>query len=212
MNSIPKPKRPFIIPVVLSKDEVKQFLTACTNLKYKAFFTLIYSAGLRLSEGLFLQIENIDFDRKLIHVKYAKGSKERYTIIGDNTIQILKEYIAEYAPSNYLFYNGNPHMMNKPMGTRVIQNKFQYFFSKTNIPKKAHIHTLRHSFATHLLENNVNIFYIMKLLGHASIKTTLIYLHMQRLDLLNIISPIDTIGIDFPKKNIPIQLGFQFFV
>jgi site-specific recombinase XerD len=210
MDSIPKPKRPFIIPKVLSRDEIKQFLSICTNLKYKAFFTLIYSSGLRLGEGLFLNVSDIDFSRKLVHVTHTKGNKDRYTIIGDNTIHILREYIAEYNPTKYLFYNGNPHKIHKPMGLRYVQDKFQYYFSKTNIQKKAHIHTLRHSFATHLLEDNVNIFYIMKLLGHASIKTTLIYLHMQRMDLLNIKSPIDTIGIDLPKKNISTQLNFQF--
>jgi site-specific recombinase XerD len=211
MDSIPKPKRPFIIPQVLSKDEVKHFLSVCTNLKYRAFFALIYSSGLRLSEGLFLEISDIDFSRKLVHVTHAKCKKERYTIIGDSTIQILREYIAEYNPTKYLFYNGNHHKINKPMGLRSVQNKFQYYFSKTNIPKKAHIHTLRHSFATHLLEDNVNIFYIMKLLGHASIKTTMIYLHVQRMDLLNIKSPIDTINMDLPEKRIFTQLDFQFF-
>jgi site-specific recombinase XerD len=210
MVSIPKPKRPFIIPQVLSKDEIKYFLSVCTNLKYKAFFALIYSSGLRLSEGLFLKTSDIDFSRKLVHVTHAKGKKERYTIIGDNAINILHEYISEYNPTRYLFYNGNPHKIHKPMGLRSVQSKFHYYFSKTNIQKKAHIHTLRHSFATHLLEDNVNIFYIMKLLGHASIKTTLIYLHMQRMDLLNIKSPIDTIEMDLPKKHIYTQLDFQF--
>jgi site-specific recombinase XerD len=210
MVSIPKPKRPFIVPQVLSKDEIKCFLSNCTSLKYKAFFTLIYSSGLRLSESLFLKISDIDFLRKLVHVTHPKGKKERYTIIGDNAIQILREYISEYNPTTYLFYNGNPHKIHKPMGLRSVQEKFHYYFSKTNIQKRAHIHTLRHSFATHLLEDNVNIFYIMRLLGHASIKTTLTYLHMQRMDLLNIKSPIDTIGVDLQKRHIFTQLSFQF--
>ncbi|GHV07993.1 integrase [Spirochaetia bacterium] len=211
MKTIPRPKRPVVIPAVLSQNEIKIFLNTCSDLKYKAFFTLIYSSGLRLTEGLMLKVHDIDFDRKLVHVNLSKGLKERYSIIGENTINLLKEYIAIFKPTNYLFYNGNPHMIHKPMGLRSTQSKFQYYFSKTNINKKAHIHTLRHSFATHLLENNVNIFYIMQLLGHSSINTTLIYLHMQRLDLLNIASPIDTIGINFPQKNVPVQLDLQFF-
>jgi site-specific recombinase XerD len=208
MASIPKPKRPFIIPAVLSKEEIKDFLAACTELKYKTFFTLIYSTGLRLSEGLNIKMDDLDFARKMVRVTMPKGKRERFTIMGDATIQLLKEYMADYTPCDYLFYN--THNVNKPMSYRQTQSIFQYYLKKTTINKRAHIHTLRHSFATHLLENNVNIYYIMNLLGHASIKTTLIYLHMQRPDLLNIISPIDTMDINLPHRNVPTQLDFHF--
>jgi len=204
ITSIPRPKKVFKVPTILTKEEVKLFLDNCSDFRYKTLFTLLYSSGLRISEGLNLKITDIDFNRKLIFVSESKNRKERYAIIGDNTIKLLKEYIKNYAPINYLFFN----FKNKaiPMRSRRIQDVFQQYFSKTHINKSAHVHTLRHSFATHLLEHNVNIFYIMRLLGHSSINSTMIYLHAQRFDLLDIKSPIDTIEVDIPKITVIKQL------
>ncbi len=200
----PKTKKSFKVPTILTKEEVKLFLDNCYDFRYKTLFTLLYSSGLRISEGLNIKISDIDFNRKLIFVSESKNRKERYAIIGDNTIKLLKEYIKNYVPINYLFFN----LRNKaiPMKIRRVQEVFQKYFSKTNINKSAHVHTLRHSFATHLLEHNVNIFYIMRLLGHSSINSTMIYLHAQRFDLLNIKSPIDSIEVDIPKISVMKQL------
>lgn len=204
ITSLLRPKKVFKVPTILTKDEVKIFLDKCIDLRYKTLFTLLYSSGLRISEGLNLKINDIDFNRKLIFVSQSKNNKERYAIIGNNTVKLLKKYINEYKPNNYLFFNFKNKSL--PISTRTIQYTFQKYFRKTGINKSAHVHTLRHSFATHLLENNVNIFYIMKLLGHSSINSTLIYLHVQRFDLLDIKSPIDSVELNATENILSKQL------
>jgi len=194
MDFMPHPRRPLTLPDVLDQSEIQAILSKCTNLRYKTLFTLIYSAGLRLSEAINLQLSDIDFSRKTIHVHTSKNSKSRYTILSDKAIVLLIKYLKKYGMSPFLFYSLRD--TTKSISKSRIQHVFRKLVKSVNITKKAHVHTLRHSFATHLLEDNTNIFYIMQLLGHSSIKSTLIYLHMQRLEKLNIRSPLDSSQID----------------
>jgi integrase/recombinase XerD len=209
IQNVPLPKRGYHVPVVMSVSEVKSVLNSCSNLRYKAIFSLLYSSGLRLGELCNLKVFDIDFDRNQVYVRSSKGKKDRYTILGEFTRILLHQYIDYYQPTNWLFYSLNNEF--RKINTRYIQEKFHILLRQNGIYKKASVHTLRHSFATHLLEQNVNIFYIMKLLGHASISSTLIYLHTQRLDLLNIKSPIDVIRneLEFTSLKDPVQIPLR---
>jgi len=185
------------LPVILCQNEIFSLLANCTSLKYRTIFTLIYSAGLRVSEATNLQLADIDFERKIICIRNGKNNKDRYTLLASETISLLRNYLQVYNPINFVFYSKD--IYNK-MSTDCIQHHFKLLVKENNVPKNIHVHTLRHCFATHLLENGTSIFYIMKLLGHSSIHTTMIYLHMQAIDKLNIISPIDSFR--FESKNI----------
>jgi site-specific recombinase XerD len=151
---------------------------------------LTYCSGLRRSEVLNLKIEDIDSNRMLIRVKQGKGRKDRYTILSDNCLDLLRQYWTMYRPTNYLFNGIVP-------GSKYSRTSFAKVFArakkKSGIKKDATIHTLRHSFATHLLENGVDLFLIKNLLGHNSIQTTMVYLHLRKCVLSEIKNPIDDI-------------------
>ena len=151
---------------------------------------LVYSAGLRVSEVVKLKVEDIDTQRKLIHVKGAKGRKDRYTILSEKALNILRNYFVEYNPKTWLFTGITPE---KHISTRTIQAIFKQACKVTNIKKEASVHSLRRSFATHLLESGVDLRYIQELLGHKSSKTTEIYTHISNKDLIKIKSPLDNL-------------------
>lgn len=195
LSQLPKISFPRInnkIPIVLSKSEVQEILQKCTSLKYKTIISIIYSAGLRISEATNLKLSDIDFSRKTIFIRNGKNKKDRYTILANATITLLKQYITVYNPVNYLFYAND--IWNR-LSTDCIQKYFKKLVLEFGFDSSIHIHTLRHCFATHLLEGGTSIFYIMNLLGHSNIQTTMVYLHMQALDKLCIKSPIDNINI-----------------
>jgi integrase/recombinase XerD len=201
MDIIPPPKVPFTIPAVLAQSEVQQILDLCKSLRYKTIFALIYSSGVRISEAANLQLSDIDFNRNMIHIHCSKNNKDRYTILSQKTSRLLKKYINHYKPKTFLFFCLKNN--EKALPPRQIQFVFHSIIKELPFLKNVHVHTLRHSFATHLLENNTNIFYIMKLLGHSNLSSTLIYLHMQRIDLLKIVSPLDSsnISLDGPTSS-----------
>lgn len=177
------------LPVVLSQSEVKSIFDATDNLKHKAILMTIYSAGLRVSEAAKLKIADIDSKNMQIIVRQGKGKKDRYTLLSKLNLDILREYWRRYHPSTYLFPGKKT---NGPVSVRTIQKIFGYAKDDAGIKKDASVHTLRHSFATHLLEAGTDICYIQRLMGHTSINTTTIYLHLRRMDLINIKSPLDT--------------------
>ena len=195
-----------VIPDVLDESEIETILSYCRTLRYKMFFTLIYSAGLRISEALNLKVSDIDLLRKTIHIHSSKNAKGRYTLLSTKALTLLRFYMNRYKPESYLFFSKNDK--TKQMSKRNSQDVFHRLVKEAHITKNAHVHTLRHSFATHLLENKTNLFYIMQLLGHASIKSTVIYLHMQRLDKMDITSPLDSSSISLDKypDTVPQQL------
>jgi integrase/recombinase XerD len=178
------------VPMVLSQEKVVTMLDSCKSLKYKTLFTLAYASGLRTSELRDLTVRDVDFDRKQVYVRNGKNGRNRYSIIGNKTIQLLRTYMNVYRPHSFLFYN------QEDSTTRVskdaIRRELRKLLIKNGIDaREVHLHTLRHCFATHLMESGTSIFHIMHLLGHGSIYATMVYLHMQDLDKLNITSPID---------------------
>lgn len=177
------------LPAILSQRETFSLLNSCTSLKYKTIFSLIYSAGLRISEAANLKLNDIDFSRKTIFIRNGKNKKDRYTILANETIDLLKNYFKVYHPQNYVFYSND--VLGK-ISIDCIQRIFRKLIQENNMDTSIHVHTLRHCFATHLLENGTSIFYIMNLLGHSSIQTTMVYLHMRSIDELNLRSPIDS--------------------
>jgi len=186
-----KMKKPSTIPIVLSVEEVQRFLNTFTNLKHKSIFTLCYSAGLRLSEILGLRISDIDSDRMQIRVEQSKGKKDRYTILAPNVLQLLRTYVSEFQPKVYLFEGQN----GGKYSSSSVQKLMRKHRKKANIKKKATPHTLRHSFATHLLDSGTDIRFIQELLGHSHISTTQIYTHVSSRRMKDIRSPIEGISL-----------------
>lgn len=153
---------------------------------------MIYSAGLRVSEVTNLQVQDIDKNRMLIHIRQAKGRKDRYTILSEATLRVLRQYVSEYKVSDWLFKGEKEGC---PISVRTVQSIFKTACAKANIKKDVSVHSLRHSFATHLLEGGTDLRYIPELLGHKSSKTTEIYTHVSKKDLSKIHSPIDAIDL-----------------
>jgi integrase/recombinase XerD len=197
--SIPRGKNPKKLPVVLSQGEINSIFSEVRNLKHQAILMTIYSGGLRLNEATHLKVPDIDSKRMMIHIDRGKGNKDRYTLLGERTLEILRIYFKVYKPEDWLFPSSK---IDKPISGSSIQKVFKAALGKTGIKKNASTHTLRHSFATHLLEAGTDLHHIQRLLGHSSPNTTSIYLHVTRKDLKRIKSPIDLIEEepDKPKK------------
>jgi integrase/recombinase XerD len=188
VEHIPRPKVPRTLPEVLSSDEVARIFDATTNLKHSAILMTAYSGGLRVSEVAHLKIGNIDSGRMTIRVERGKGQKDRYTILSAVCLNELRSYYLRYRPQTWLFPGQEP---DKPIGIGTIQTLFKHAKQRAGIRKKATPHTLRHSFATHFLEGGGNVFRLKELLGHRSLQTTLIYVHIQNRDLTRDVSPLD---------------------
>jgi site-specific recombinase XerD len=186
-----RPKKEKTLPTVLSEQEVVAILKASDNLKHKAILTLIYSAGLRISELINLKIKDIDSERKQIRIAQSKGKKDRYTLLSPKALELLRTYFKAYQPKEYLF-EGQEGGKYAP---RSVQAFFKDACRSAQIKKKVTVHTLRHSFATHLLENGTDLRYIQALLGHESSKTTEIYTHITTKGFEQIKSPLDGLDI-----------------
>jgi integrase/recombinase XerD len=185
---IDRPAKEKTLPSVLSTEEVTEILKSTENIKHRAILMTIYSAGLRISEVINLKIKDIDSDRMQIRVEQGKGKVDRYTLLSEKTLLILRQYFKEYRPTVWLFEGLTK---GEQYSTRSIQNVFQAAVKKANINKDVSVHTLRHSFATHLLENGTDLRYIQNLLGHANSKTTEIYTHITTKGFDQIKSPMD---------------------
>jgi integrase/recombinase XerD len=185
---IPRVKMRKKLPVVLSQQEVQALFSVIRNLKHRAILMTIYSAGLRVSEAVHLKVSDIDSQRMMIHVQQGKGDKDRYTLLANRTLDLLRGYWREYRPQDWLFYS---HSFERPLSSRTVQKVFERALHQAEIKKPATVHTLRHSFATHLLEAGTDLYHIQHLLGHKTPSTTTIYLHLSRRDLVKVISPID---------------------
>lgn len=164
------------LPQVLSRDEVKALLNSVSNLKHKSILLTIYSGGLRVSEASRLRVSDIDSKRMLIRVNQGKGRKDRYTILSNANLKYLRAYYKAYRPETWLF---NGWIKEKPIGIRTIQQVFYKAKEKAGIKKNVSVHSLRHSFATHLIESGMDIHQVQKFLGHSSIMTTTVYLHLK---------------------------------
>ncbi|MBC7536355.1 MAG: site-specific integrase [Ferruginibacter sp.] len=189
---IPRPKKRLILPKILGEQEIGRLFRALENKKHKAILFTAYSAGLRVSETVNLQIKDIDPDRMQILVENSKGKKDRYVMLSPVLLDILRNYLKSCKPRpiKYLFEGATA---GEPLASRTAQHIFHEAKEKAGIHKQLSFHSLRHSFATHLLENGVDIKYIKDLLGHFNINTTTRYLHVKREMLVNIKSPLDEI-------------------
>ena len=185
--AIKRPYKSIILPTVLSKEEIIDLLRFTHNLKHRAILALIYSAGLRISELLSLKLNAIDIDRRQLIVKNSKHRKDRYIILAESFLPLLNNYLQTYVPKVY-FAEGKEGMLYSAESIRAFLKRS---CKAAGIKKRVTPHTLRHSYATHLLENGTDIRYIQELLGHAKPETTMIYTHVSKKDLLRIESPLD---------------------
>lgn len=188
--AMPSIKKEETLPVVLSQQECRELFKAPRLLKHKFLLAFAYAGGLRMNELRMLKIADVDLDRKQVHIRQGKGKKDRYVVLSNYLAQSFKKYLAEVKPQVYLFEGLTP---SQPMGERSIQYVINEALQKTSIKKAATMHTLRHSFATHLLEDGVNIQTIQKLLGHSDMRTTLVYLHVAQIKPTLGHSPLDTL-------------------
>jgi integrase/recombinase XerD len=187
---IPRPKKPMILPKLLNETELRKLFNALVNKKHKAMLFTAYSAGLRVSEIVNLKIADIDSKRMQIFVQRAKGKKDRYVNLSVVLLDILRKYLQECKPRPQVFlFESEQTLTAYP--TRTVQQIFSNAKQKAGIAKAVGVHSLRHSFATHLLEKGTDIKYIKDLLGHFNIKTTERYLHVSKKQLVNIVSPFD---------------------
>lgn len=170
------------LPVVLSVAEVRQVLGCLRRLRYRACLSTIYACGLRLQEGVHLQVTNIDSARMVVHVRHSKGKKDRYVPLPERTLELLRRYWITHRHSLWLFparlRGVSPSVATKPMSGRGVQRAFRAALQESGLQKQATVHTLRHSYATHLLEAGVNLRVIQGYLGHSFLTTTAIYTHL----------------------------------
>lgn len=185
---IPRPKKKMLLPKVISEEKILTGLLAVENLKHKTILLLAYSAGMRVSEVIQLKITDINSDRMQITINEAKGKKDRVVTLSETILLLLRDYYKEYAPKEWLFEGQYP---GEHYSARSAQAIFKDAYKKLNLPQTVSFHSLRHSYATHLLENGTDITYIQKLLGHNDIKTTLRYTHVSNKDIGKIESPLD---------------------
>ncbi len=187
-EKVHRPKREKVLPNVLSKEEVKELLSKTGNLKHRAMLSLIYACGLRCGELLKLKPEHLDLRRNLLIIKQAKGRKDRITPLSGKIVDLLAEYYKSYAPKVYVFEGQHSGTM---YDERSLQQVLKTNLLKTPINKAVTLHWLRHSYATHLLENGTDLRYIQELLGHSSSRTTEIYTHVSTHTIQKITSPFD---------------------
>lgn len=187
---IPRQKKRRTLPEVLTREEVSSIIESCKNIKHKAMLAVIYSSGLRISEAAALKTTHIDSKNMRLFVESGKGGKDRYTLLSETCLHVLRQYFRIYRPKHpegWLFLGANnvSHITY-----RAIELAFDKAVKKTNITKHVSVHTLRHAFATHLLEDGASLLQIKELLGHSSIKSTTVYLHLANLT-SDIKSPLD---------------------
>ena len=186
-----KLRKPTTLPTVLSLKDISKILAVTKNLKHKTMLFLIYSAGLRLGELLELKLGDIDSDTMKIYVRKGKGKKDRYIMLSENVLNLLRDYYKVYKPNDYIFEGQN----GGKYSPKSVQSVFKTALKKAGIKKKATVHTLRHSFATHLLDDGTDIRYIQELLGHKRLETTQIYTHVSSYSINKIKSPADKLDI-----------------
>lgn len=184
--NIPRVKKAKKLPVVLTREEVLEILGTVMNVKHKLILALMYSSGLRVSEVVDLKVCDLDLESRLLTVRQSKGNKDRTTVVSDKMVDVMKKYLANKSGGELVFGSDN----GGPLTTRTVQNIFHEALRKTGIKKDATCHSLRHSFATHLLEAGTDIRYIQELLGHNSVQTTQIYTKVTNYGLKNIKSPL----------------------
>ena len=188
VEKIKHPRAKTKLPVVLDLSEVESLFSVTRNLKHKAMLMITYSSGLRVSEAARLKLTDIDSVRMTVRISQGKGGKDRYSILSQTTLEHLRQYWKKYRPAKWLFEG---QKKDNHITLYTIQAIFQAAKKRAHITKPASIHTLRHSFATHLIEAGTSLHHVQLLLGHRSPTTTTVYLHVSRLNLSQVVSPLD---------------------
>ncbi|WP_432411165.1 tyrosine-type recombinase/integrase [Rasiella sp. SM2506] len=197
IDALQRPYKSKYLPTVLSTEEVLELLRVAKNLKHRAALALLYSSGLRIGELISLELHMIDIDRKQLVVKQGKGRKDRVVVLAEGFIGLLKNYYLTYRPKQYFIENPT----GGPYSAGSIRQFIKRYGKAAGIRKNITPHTLRHSYATHLIENGVGLRYVQDLLGHSKPETTMIYTHVARKDLLQIQSPLDTALQSLAKRD-----------
>ena len=192
IDKFERPKEGRYLPQIFNQKEIKRLLNSVSNVKHRLILSIIYSSGLRLGESVNLKLSDIDTRRKLIWIRQAKGKKDRYSLLSESIIPLLKLYYNTYKPKIWLFENQEGGQYSKSS----VQKIFRKAKAKAKINRFGGVHALRHSFATHLLDKGTDLRYIQELLGHRSSKTTEIYTHVTTRDIGKIISPLDQLDFD----------------
>lgn len=182
-----RPRKEKALPIVLDQKSMKILLNSISNLKHKAIISLAYSGGLRVGEILALTLKDVDSQRMVIHLRQGKGKKDRQVPLSEKILELLRKYYQKYRPSHYLFEGPGGKKYSSQSINAVLRRACQ----KADIKKKVTAHTLRHSYATHMLEKGIDIRYVQLLLGHSHIKTTEIYTHLSTRKLNELTSPFD---------------------
>jgi integrase/recombinase XerD len=191
VQALAYPKRPKTLPVILSPEEVIRIFGAIRSVKHKAIIATAYAAGLRISEVCALRVSDIDSKRRRIHVRAGKGKKDRYVMLGESLLDLLRQYYRKARPQGaYLFPGYKPQ---RPICTTAVRQVLRKAVQEAGLTKRVTMHTLRHCFATHLLERGTDIRILQVLLGHSSIRTTLRYTHVTDPLVQNLVSPLDLI-------------------
>lgn len=189
IKQIPRHRKQRKFPDILTQEEIQILFNACDNLRDKCILMTIYGAGLRISEVASLKVSDIHSNKMQLFIRNAKGSKDRYALLSQANLEMLRAYWKAYRPKEWLFYSRNH--TGTHITTKAVQNIFHKYINKAKITKNVTAHSLRHSFATHLLESGTSIFHIKQLLGHSDISTTCFYLHLLKIESLNVKSPLD---------------------
>ena len=195
VDEIPYARRADSLPAVLSREEVERFLKTVRNLKMRTAFITIYAAGLRVSELVALTSRDIDSTRMVIAIRHGKGGKDRYVMLSEQLLGILRDYWKRTKPTHWLFPGPDPL---QPVTTRSLQRLFHDAAEAAGLDKNVTVHTLRHSFATHLLEQKVDIRVIQGLLGHRNINSTTRYTRVAVDTIRQIQSPLEQLNIESP--------------
>ena len=193
-------KIPRKLPTVLTKEQVWKIICASQNLKHRLILMTTYAAGLRASEVIALKPKHIESERMLIKVEDGKGKKDRYTILSVKLLDELRHYYMKFRPITYLFPSSYKQTKDKPLSFEAVRSIYEKARKNADVKKGEGLHTLRHSFATHLLEAGYDIRKIQVLMGHARLTTTMIYLHVSRETLSKVPSPLDLIDINHAEK------------
>lgn len=185
--NIPRAKSSKKLPETLTKEEIKLILGTIQNVKHKLLLGLMYSSGLRVSEVVSCKVKDLDFENKTLRVREAKGAKDRITVLSEKVCAVLQKYVRNKEPEDHIFESERSGKLTE----RTVQKIFADALSRSGLKKRASCHSLRHSFATHLLESGTSIRYIQELLGHKRLETTQIYTKVAKNNLQNIKSPLD---------------------
>jgi integrase/recombinase XerD len=201
VEDLPFPKAPKKLPVVLSQEEVTRLIDAAPNLLYRTTLMLLYSTGLRRAEVPHVKVEDIDSARMILHVKQGKGMRDRDLPMSPKLLEALREYYRQYHPKTYLFPSrAGRGGVDKPMSDKNVWHAVSTAAKRASLTKKIGVHTLRHTFATHLMEAGADLRTIQLLLGHSSLKDTLIYLHLSQRHLRTVTNPLDQITLRSDRK------------